>query len=161
MWIKSETGDSSLASFDTEVFGGWGDYYDDPHTLGASFASHLDFWLTDCDTAVVELGGDRVISANLARGWKEVGYSVEAWAKGSKIRIYENEQQVAKGSVVTTVFSAVGSRSFIGSLLGSAYAFHGFVYSFRYAAMVLHPGVHKTLPDTARLIECGAHEYLS
>jgi hypothetical protein len=97
LWVKAEAGDSSLTSFNADIFHGWSTYYYkywnitydlDFEEEKVMHDSHLDFWLTDCDTAVVELGHDRVISPNLARGWTEIGYSIEGLMRGSDVRIY-------------------------------------------------------------------------
>lgn len=76
MWVKSERGDGTLAFFKVDTFGGWKTYENEECDMTWDFAAEnvhenaeLDFWITSCNTVVLDLDGERVVSRNVNAGW--------------------------------------------------------------------------------------------
>jgi hypothetical protein len=122
------------------VFGGWGEYKNSDCSQTWDFEEEsvedgaLDFWLSDCDSLVLDYGSyDRIVSPHIPRGWVEIGYSIQGQMIGSAATIFSNGMVVSSGHLAHTIFNGVGDKNRIGSWDGNAYQLRGFIYDFTYS----------------------------
>ena len=167
MWVKAELGDSTLAFFKVDTFGGWSEYKNKEFDQKWDFAAenvhyneNLDFWLTSCNTAVLDLGGQRVVSKNVPAGWVNLGYTIISELAGSDVAIYVDSQNVSGSIISETIYKAhMTEKSLLGSYNGVAYEFHGFIYDFVYSDRHVSPE-GRNFNENSHLINCDWDEYL-
>lgn len=132
IWAKVLKGNSSLLQFDGEFFGGWNNL--DPESCDVFLPFEVvegvfDFWVSECDSLIVDFGTERMVSHDWAYtgGWANFAVTLEAEFDTSA-KLYVNGEEAGSGEFTTVLYRAITNNYFLGSHSGKIFGLTGYIY---------------------------------